>query len=54
MVCVDSGILTLHTAVEPRADHEVALQLNLYPPYIPGLIWVTKARCTIRAAREAA
>ena len=51
---LDSGILTLHTAVEPRADHEVALQLNLYPPYIPGLVWVTKARCTIRTAREAA
>ena len=51
---LDSGLLTLHTAVEPRVDHEVALQLNLYPPYIPGLTWVTKARCIIRAAREAA
>jgi hypothetical protein len=51
---LDTGMLTLHTAVEPRVDHEVALQLNLYPPYIPGLTWVTQARCIIRAAREAA
>jgi Domain of unknown function (DUF6379) len=51
---LDSAVLTLHTTVEPRANHEVALQLNLYPPYIPGLTWVTNARCTIRAARETA
>jgi hypothetical protein len=51
---LDSAILTARVALEPRAAHEVALHLNLYPPYIPGLTWVTKARRTLRAAREAA
>jgi hypothetical protein len=41
---------TLHVAVplERSADHLIELTLNLYPPYIPGLIWVTKASRTLR------
>jgi Domain of unknown function (DUF6379) len=51
---LDSATLTAHMSLDPRAQHEVALHLNLYPPYIPGLTWVTKAQRTLRAAREAA
>ncbi len=31
-----------------RPSHEVDLQLDLYPPYIPHLKWVTRAKRTLR------
>ena len=36
-------------ALDPARDHEVTLTLNLYPPYIPGLTWVTRGSATIKA-----
>lgn len=47
---LDSSVLrvpALH--VQPGTDHDVELQLNLYPPYVPHLKWVTKVRKTLRA-----
>lgn len=36
---------------EMRGDaHTVELTLNLYPPYIPGLTWVTRSQQPLRAA----
>src|SRR5258708_9381008 len=30
--------------------HELALSLTLYPPYIPGLAWVTQAKKTLHVS----
>ena len=41
----------LHVAGLPAGAgeaHDVELQLNLYPPYIPHLTWVTCARKSLR------
>ncbi|MEY4761165.1 MAG: hypothetical protein RLZZ200_1021 [Pseudomonadota bacterium] len=47
---LDSAVLRLSgTRVAPGTDHDVELQLNLYPPYVPHLKWVTKVRKTLRA-----
>lgn len=47
---LDSAVLRLSgTNLQPGTDHEVELQLNLYPPYVPHLKWVTKVRKTLRA-----
>jgi hypothetical protein len=47
---LDSAVLRLpETRVQPGTDHDVELQLNLYPPYVPHLKWVTKVRKTLRA-----
>jgi hypothetical protein len=35
--------------VRAGETHEVELQLNLYPPYIPHLTWVTRAKKSMRA-----
>jgi hypothetical protein len=48
----------LHVAGVPAGEgetHTVELQLNLYPPYIPHLTWVTRATKSMRVqpAREA-
>jgi hypothetical protein len=51
---LDSAIITARIALDPAVPHEVALHLNLYPPYIPGLTWVTRGRRTLGAVREAA
>jgi hypothetical protein len=29
--------------VKPGSEHEIDFTLTLYPPYIPGLAWVTKS-----------
>lgn len=34
---------------EAGTNHRVELQLNLYPPYIPHLTWVTRASKALRA-----
>ncbi len=42
----------LHATVphlKPAARHEVELQLDLYPPYIPHLKWVTRAKRSLTA-----
>jgi hypothetical protein len=47
---LDSAVLRLPDArLQPGTDHDVELQLNLYPPYVPHLKWVTKVRKTLRA-----
>jgi hypothetical protein len=47
---LDSAVLRLpDTKLQPGTDHDVELQLNLYPPYVPHLKWVTKVRKTLRA-----
>lgn len=33
----------------PGTEHRLELQVNLYPPYIPHLTWVTQASRTMRA-----
>lgn len=30
-------------SIEPGSEHEIDFTLTLYPPYIPGLAWVTKS-----------
>jgi hypothetical protein len=37
------------TPVAAGSTHQVELQLNLYPPYIPHLTWVTRATKNLRA-----
>lgn len=47
---LDSAVLRLpDTKLQPGTDHEVELQLNIYPPYVPHLKWVTKVKKTLRA-----
>ena len=47
---LDSAVLRLPKArLQPGSEHDVELQLNLYPPYVPHLKWVTKVRKTLRA-----
>jgi hypothetical protein len=47
---LDSTVLRLpEVHLQPGTDHDVELQLNLYPPYVPHLKWVTKVRKTLRA-----
>jgi hypothetical protein len=47
---LDSAVLRLpETRLQPGTDHDVELQLNLYPPYVPHLKWVSKVRKTLRA-----
>jgi len=48
---LDSAFIVARVPLQAGRDHDIALQLNLYPPYIPGLTWVTQARRTIRAPR---
>ncbi len=35
---------------ESNSQNEIELSLNLYPPYIPGLQWVTKSKKTLKVA----
>ena len=46
---LDSARLEFDWPLDPKTNHEVTLTLNLYPPYIPGLTWVTRGSTTIRA-----
>ena len=47
---LDAAVLRLPgVRLEPGTDHEVELQLHLYPPYVPHLKWVTKVSRTLRA-----
>ena len=46
---LDSARLEVDWPLDPARDHQVTLTLNLYPPYIPGLTWVTRGSLTIRA-----
>jgi Domain of unknown function (DUF6379) len=47
---LDSAVLRLpDTQLQPGSDHEVELQLNVYPPYVPHLKWITKVKKMLRA-----
>jgi len=46
---LDSARLDLDWPLDPAHEHEVTLTLNLYPPYIPGLTWVTRGSVTIKS-----
>jgi hypothetical protein len=37
------------TPVKPGEDVDVQFTLNVYPPYIPGMCWVTRADRKLRA-----
>ena len=45
---LDSARLDVDWPLDPAQEHEVDLTLNLYPPYIPGLTWVTRGNLTIK------
>jgi len=46
----DSAYLHVDDPALLTDGHVVELTLNLYPPYIPHLTWVTRTRQTLRAA----
>jgi len=47
---LDSAFLHVEAPGLKGDRHEVELTLNLYPPYIHGMTWVTRARRDLRAA----
>lgn len=47
----DSAYLHVDDPVLLGDGHTVELTVNLYPPYIPGMTWVTRAQQSLRAAR---
>ncbi len=48
---LDSARLRLPYDLDPRQPHTITLTLNLYPPYIPGLTWVTRGSLALEAKR---
>ena len=46
---LDSARLRVCRGLDPKRKHSIALTLNLYPPYIPGLTWVTRGSTDIEA-----
>jgi len=46
---LDSARLEVDWPVDPASDHQIALTVNLYPPYIPGLTWVTRGSLSVQA-----
>lgn len=46
----DSAFLHVEDPALLADGHVVELTLNLYPPYIPNLTWVTRSQQTLRAA----
>ncbi len=46
----DSAFLHVEDSALLSDGHAVELTLNLYPPYIPNLTWVTRSQQTLRAA----
>jgi hypothetical protein len=48
---LDDGLLEARLPAAPaRGPHTVDLTFKLYPPYIPGLAWVTQARREYRTS----
>mgnify|MGYP000872396434 CR=1 FL=1 len=45
----DSAFLHVEDAALLADGHAAELTLNLYPPYIPNLTWVTRTQQTLRA-----
>ena len=46
---LDSARLRVRRGLDPTARHAISLTLNLYPPYIPGLTWVTRGSVALEA-----
>jgi hypothetical protein len=46
---LDSARLRVRRELDPKRKHSISLTLNLYPPYIPGLTWVTRGSTDIEA-----
>jgi len=46
---LDSARLDVARALDPHVDHEISVTVNLYPPYIPGLTWVSSGHLTLKA-----
>lgn len=44
---LDSGYLYVKGSGPGGAAPQIDLTLNLYPPYIPGLTWVTRAQASL-------
>jgi len=47
---LDSARLDVALTLDPDVDHQIDLVVHLYPPYIPGLTWVTGSSLTLPAA----
>jgi Domain of unknown function (DUF6379) len=48
---LDRAVLRIPgAALASGSEHRVELQLNLYPPYIPHLTWVTRSTKTLRVS----
>jgi len=48
---LDRAVLRIPgAAAASGSEHRVELQLNLYPPYIPHLTWVTRSTKTLRVS----
>lgn len=48
---LDRGRLQVRIdGLAPGSAHEIELAVNLYPPYIPGLQWVTKNKKSVRVS----
>lgn len=45
---LDAAVLHVAAPFAAGSEHRVELTLNLYPAYIPGLTWVTRAAATYR------
>ena len=48
---LDSARLRLPCVLDPWQPHTITLTINLYPPYIPGLTWVTRGSLALEAKR---
>lgn len=46
---LDSARLAVDWPLDVSREHQVALTVNLYPPYIPGLTWVTRGKLAVKA-----
>ena len=46
---LDSAKVDIDWPLDMAREHTVALTVNLYPPYIPGLTWVTRGKLSIKA-----
>jgi len=46
---LDSARLRVDWPIDPARDHRIELTVNLYPPYIPGLTWVTHGSLSLQA-----
>ena len=45
---LDSAKLEVDWPLDAAREHSVALTVNLYPPYIPGLTWVTRGTLSVK------